>query len=56
MREIRPGLQSQSRLVLPDTVVLTKSFGPDERPCIVERTFPWLGKCATTGSFISLAS
>src|SRR5215469_18842785 len=39
-----------------NTVVLTKSFGPDERPCIVERTFAWLGKCATTGSFISLAS
>jgi hypothetical protein len=39
MREIRPGSQPQRRLVLPDAVVLTKSFGLDKRPCIVERTF-----------------
>jgi len=56
MREIRPGSQPQRRLVLPDAVVLTKSFGLDKRPCIVERTFAWLGKCPTTGSFVSLAS
>jgi hypothetical protein len=55
MREIRPGLQPQSRLVLPDTVVLTKASVRTSGPALLSAPLRgWVSALRLVPSYLSL--